>query len=82
MKTRMEKLQILVGLEEGIQSFKDQIQLKKDTITHRKHFKKQYSFVPEFCEDEINECEHNIDIYERCIKRLEQRFNKVRKTLK
>lgn len=82
MKTRMEKLQILVGLEEGIQSFKDQIQLKKDTITHRKHFKKQYSFVPEFCEDEINECEHNIDIYERCIKRLEQRFSKVRKTLK
>jgi len=82
MKTRMEKLQILVGLEEGIQSFKDQIQLKKDTITHRKNFNKRYFFVPLSFYDEINECEHNIDIYERCIKRLEQRFNKVRKTLK
>ena len=44
MKTRMEKLQILVGLEEGIQSFKNQIELKKDTITHRKHFKKTIFF--------------------------------------
>jgi len=72
MKTRMEKLQILVGLEEGIQSFKDRIELKQDSIDGCggtfKELRDKYF-------DEIH-------TYKLCIKRLEQRFNKVRKTLK
>lgn len=72
MKTRMEKLQILVGLEEGIQSFKDRIELKHDSINGCggafKELRDKYT--------------DDIHTYKLCIKRLEQRFNKVRKTLK
>ena len=72
MKTRMEKLQILVGLEEGIQSFKDRIELKQDSINgHGGMFKE---LRDKYTDD--------IHTYKLCIKRLEQRFNKVRKTLK
>ncbi len=72
MKTRMEKLQILVGLEEGIQSFKDRIELKHDSINGCggmfKELRDKYT--------------DDIHTYKLCIKRLEQRFSKVRKTLK
>jgi len=72
MKTRIEKLQILVGLEEGIQSFKDRIELKHDSINGCggmfKELRDKYT--------------DDIHTYTMCIKRLEQRFNKVRKTLK
>ena len=72
MKTRMEKLQILVGLEEGIQSFKDRIELKHDSING--------------CGGTVKELRDkytdDIHTYKLCIKRLEQRFSKVRKTLK
>ena len=72
MKTRMEKLQILVGLEEGIQSFKDRIELKQDSINGQGGMFKENR---DKWTDEIH-------TYKLCIKRLEQRFNKVRKTLK
>ena len=72
MKTRMEKLQILVGLEEGIQSFKDRIELKQDSINGCGGYDRA---TRDKWTDEIH-------TYKLCIKRLEQRFNKVRKTLK
>ena len=72
MKTRMEKLQILVGLEEGIQSFKDRLELKQDSINGCGGYDRE---TRDKWTDEIH-------TYKLCIKRLEQRFNKVRKTLK
>ena len=72
MKTRMEKLQILVGLEEGIQSFKDRIELKQDSINGCGGMFKETR----------DKWTDDIHTYKLCIKRLEQRFNKVRKTLK
>lgn len=72
MKTRMEKLQILVGLEEDIQSFKNQIEMQQDNIDgHGSMFAN--------LRDKYTD---NIHTYKLCIKQLEQRFNKVRKTLK
>jgi hypothetical protein len=68
----MEKLQILVGLEEGIQSFKDRIELKQDSINGCGGYDRE---TRDKWTDEIH-------TYKLCIKRLEQRFNKVRKTLK
>lgn len=72
MKTRMEKLQILVGLEEGIQSFKDRIELKQDSIDGCGGYDRETR----------DKWTDDIHTYRMCIKRLEQRFNKVRKTLK
>ena len=72
MKTRMEKLQILVRLEEGIQSFKDRIEMKQDSING-------YGGAFPSLRDKYTD---DIHTYKLCIKRLEQRFNKVRKTLK
>jgi len=72
MKTRMEKLQILVGLEEGIQSFKDRIELKQDSIDGCGGYDRETR----------DKWTDDIHTYKLCIKRLEERFNKVRKTLK
>ena len=72
MKTRMEKLQILVGLEEGIQSFKDRIELTQDSING----------CGRYFDENLDKWIDDIHTYRMCIKRLEQRFSKVRKTLK
>ena len=72
MKTRMEKLQILIGLEEDIESFKDQIELKRDSINGQGGMFKENR----------DQWTDDIHTYKLCIKQLEQRFNKVRKTLK
>jgi hypothetical protein len=53
--TRIEKLEMLIQIEEGIKSFEDRIELKQDSIEST--------------------------TYMMCIKRLNERFNKILVTI-
>ena len=70
--TRLEKLETLIKIEEGIQSFQDRIYLCQETIeTSGSYFR------------EIRDIYTNKkDTYKRCIVRLEERLNKQLKTIK
>jgi len=84
--TRLEKLETLIRIDEVIKSYEKQIDLINDTIKHRKNFNKMYPSLDNeltyVFKDEINKCEHNVDIYTRCIVRLNERFRKLVLTLK
>ena len=70
--TRLEKLETLVKIEEGIQSFFDRIDLKKESIDN------MGGYFPELRDKNTND----IHTYMMCIDRLNERFNKLAITLK
>ena len=70
--TRLEKLETLVKIEEGIQSFFDRIDLKKESIDN------MGGYFPELRDKNTND----IHTYMMCIDRLNERFNKLANTLK
>lgn len=69
-KTIIDHHEKCIAIMEGIQAFQRQIHMVKQNLdtrgTVREHF-------PTF----IVDCENNIDTWERCIKRLLQRYNKA-----
>jgi len=69
---RKETLETMLKIQDGINQFKLLIEIQLDNVAkHGKNFsfmRKQYF--------------HNIDIYNRCILRLEERFTKQLNTLK
>ena len=70
--TRLEKLETLVKIEEGIQSFQDRIYLCQETIeTSGTYFRE----IRDINTDKIH-------TYMMCIKRLNERFRKLVLTLK
>ena len=69
--TRLEKLETLVKIEEGIQSFTSRIELCQETIeTTGTYFRE----IRDINTDKIH-------TYMMCIKRLNERFNKIVVTL-
>jgi len=69
--TRLEKLETLVKIEEGIQSYLNRIEIAEEIIENEGS-----------CFREIRDIYTNKkDTYERCIVRLEQRLNKQLKEL-
>ena len=69
--TRLEKLETLVKIEEGIQSFRDRIALCKETIeTSGSYFRE----IRDKYTDKIH-------TYVMCIERLNERFKKIVVTL-
>lgn len=70
--TRLEKLETLVKIEEGIQSFQDRIEIAEEIIV------KEGSYFREIRDIYTDKK----DTYERCIVRLEERLNKQLNTLK
>ncbi len=67
---RIEKLETLIKIEEGIQSFERLILLCQDTVelTYFREIKDKYT--------------DKIHTYNMCIDRLNERFNKLVNTLK
>ena len=67
---RIQKLETLIKIEEGIQSFERLISLCQDTIdlTYFREIK--------------DKCTDKVHTYNMCIDRLNQRFNKLVNTLK
>jgi len=66
---RLEKLETLIKIEEGIQSFERLISLCQDTVelTYFREIKDKYT--------------DKIHTYMMCIERLKERFNKILITL-
>ncbi len=66
---RIEKLETLIKIEEGIQSFERLISLCQDTVelTYFREIKDKYT--------------DKIHTYMMCIERLKERFNKILITL-
>jgi hypothetical protein len=66
---RIEKLETLIKIEEGIQSFERLISLCQDTIefTYFREIKDKYT--------------DKVHTYMMCIERLKERFNKILITL-
>jgi hypothetical protein len=69
--TRLEKLETLVKIEEGIQSYLNRIEIAEEIIEN------EGSYFREIRDIYTNKK----DTYERCIVRLEQRLNKQLKEL-
>ena len=70
--TRLEKLKTLVKIEEGIQSFTSRIELCQETIETAGSWFRE---IRDINTDKIH-------TYMMCIKRLNERFNKLANTLK
>jgi hypothetical protein len=69
--TRLEKLETLVKIEEGIQSYINRIEIAEEIIEN------EGSYFREIRDIYTNKK----DTYERCIVRLEERLNKQLKEL-
>lgn len=69
---RKETLETMLQIEDGINQFKLLIEIELDNVAkHGKDFQElRKKYV------------HNIDIYNKCITRLEERFTKQLNTLK
>ena len=65
--TRLEKLETLVKIEEGIQSFRDRIEIAEEIIEN------EGSYFREVRDIYTNKK----DTYKRCIVRLNERFSKL-----
>jgi hypothetical protein len=66
-KKEIKKHELCIEILEGISHFQNSIKLKKDSITGIA------GTFPELRSKYLD----NIDTYKRCIKRLEQRYNKI-----
>tara|TARA_B100000900_G_scaffold299773_1_gene258323 strand:+ start:278 stop:496 length:219 start_codon:yes stop_codon:yes gene_type:complete len=72
MTTRIDKLQTLIEIENSIETFRDKIELKQDSING---YSGQFRELRDKYTDDIY-------TYQMCIMRLQERFNKVLKTVK
>lgn len=70
--TRLEKLETLVKIEEGIQSFINRIEIAEEIIEREGSYFRE---IRDIYTDKK-------DTYLMCIERLNQRFNKLVNTLK
>ena len=70
---RQEKLELLLEIEEAIQYFEERI----DSTA----WSNEFGYGQEFC-SMYEKNTHNIEIYEMCIDRLNERFTKQLNTLK
>ena len=70
--TRLEKLETLVKIEEGIQSFKKRIEIAENIIDYEGLYFREIR-------DKYTDKK---DTYQRCIVRLEERLNKQLNTIK
>ena len=66
-KTLIDNHQLCIEILEGISHFQSSIRLKKESLN---------GFAGTFYELRIKYA-HNIDIYNRCINRLNQRYNNI-----
>ena len=69
--TRIKKLEMLIQIEEGIKSFEDRIELKQESI------ESTLGYFPELRDKYTDD----IHTYMMCIKRLNERFNKILVTI-
>lgn len=65
--TRLEKLETLVKIEEGIQSFKKRIEISEDIIDYEGLYFRELRDIHT----------NKKDTYQRCIARLNERFRKL-----
>lgn len=67
----IDKLQMCINIQEGIKTFTNLRNFQKDNILQLN------GNFPDLKDKYI----HNIDIYNKCIERLEKRYNNIIKTL-